>query len=365
MTNSDRLLEQLAGIAAIVLLIGGCIYILRPFLGPLVWAAIIAYSTWEIYRHQVKLLRGRRALSAALMVIAVLLIVMGPFAYAVAALIDQAQEVQSFATRLIEKGLPPVPQWIAKLPFVGVKIEEFWARFLQGDPQIADFIRDKLAAPLGQWLLTLSASTAMGVLQMALSIFLAYFFYVGGETVLAWLQAIIRRIAGDRGPYLLRLTGDTIHGVVYGTLGNALIQGVLAGFGYWIAGVPGAGIWGFMTFFLAVLPILGAPIIWIPATLWLYSQGEIGWAIFLLSWGIIVIGAAENLLKPLMISKGKQLPFLSALLGMMGGVLAFGFLGMFIGPTLLAVGHAVMVAWATEADFVEEQPAQPPASPQS
>jgi predicted PurR-regulated permease PerM len=238
-----------------------------------------------------------------------------------------------------------LPEWVATLPLVGPHLLEFWNGMLQGDPAVAAFIRDKLAAPLGQWLLNLGTATGKGLLQMVLSIFLSFFLYIGGRTALAWLQGGMRRIAGRRGPHLLRFTGSTIKGVVYGILGTALIQAILAGFAYWIAGVPNPGIWGFATFFMSVLPVVGSAAVWVPAALWLYSQGSIGWAIFLLIWGALVVGSADNVIKPLMISKGGGLPFIVVLLGVLGGVIAFGFLGVFIGPTLLAVGYSVLHDW--------------------
>jgi predicted PurR-regulated permease PerM len=136
--------------------------------------------------------------------------------------------------------------------------------------------------------------------------------------------------------------------VVYGILGTALVQAVLAGFGYWLAGVPGAGIWILVTFFLSVIPMAPA-IIWVPAAIWLYTQDALGWAIFLVLWNALVVGSVDNVIKPLMISKGGGLPFIVVLLGVLGGAIAFGFLGVFIGPTMLAVGYSVLHDWTVGA----------------
>ncbi len=344
MQKNERLIEQLAAVAAALLLIGGCLYILAPFFAPLLWAAIISFCTWPIYMRLVLLMRGQRIVPAIIMVLIVLLCVVGPFAYALIGLAGQADNIRAIATRLIERGVPPLPEWVATLPFVGERIQAFWLDMMLGGAQIGEFLRNKLAAPLGQWLLTLGAATGAGLLQLVLSIVFAFFFYIGGHVALEWLQAGVLRIAGERGPYLLNLAGGTVKGVVYGILGTALIQAVLAGIGYWIAGVPGAAIWILATFFLSVIPMAPA-LIWVPAALWLYTQGSLGWAIFIVIWSALVVGSVDNVIKPLMISKGGGLPFIIVLLGVLGGALAFGFLGVFIGPTLLAVGYSVLHDW--------------------
>lgn len=344
MAQHERLIEQLAAIAAVILLIGGCLYILAPFFAPLLWAAIITFCTWPIYIRLVHLLHGHRIIPAIIMVLIALLCVVGPFAFALMGLAGQVDEVRTIAATMIARGVPPLPEWIAALPVIGSRIAALWTDLMQGGAQIADFVRNKLAAPFGQWLLTLGAATAAGMLQLVLSIVLAFFFYIGGHVALEWLNGGIQRIAADRGPYLLQLAGGTIKGVVYGILGTALIQAVLAGFGYWLAGVPGAGIWILVTFFLSVIP-MGPALIWVPAAIWLYMQDALGWAIFIVIWSALVVGSVDNVIKPLMISKGGGLPFIIVLLGVLGGAIAFGFLGVFIGPTLLAVGYSVMHDW--------------------
>lgn len=348
MLEHEQLIERLVAVTAVILLIGACMVILAPFFAPLLWAAIICFCSWGIYMRLVSVLRGRRGLAAFILMLVVLLCVVGPFFFAVAGLVGQADELKGFANTLIERGMPALPDWVARLPLIGERMQVFWVDLPKGDAQVIDFIRDKLGAPAGKWLLALGAATVAGLLQLVLSIFLTFFFYAGGHTVLAWLLALIRRVAGERGPHLLTLAGETVKGVVYGILGTALVQAVLAGFGFWIAGVPAAGIWGFATFFLSVIP-MGAGLIWVPAALWLYSHGSIGWAIFIVIWGSLVVGSVDNVIKPLLISRGAQLPFIIVLLGVLGGAMAFGFLGVFIGPTMLAVGYSVLRDWSVEA----------------
>lgn len=348
MQKNERLIERVIAVIAMVSLIGGCLYILAPFFAPLLWAAIISFCTWPIYMRLVQLLRGERIAPAVFMVLLAMLCGVGPLAFALFGLAGQADEVRAIANRLIERGVPPLPEWITSLPLVGARIQAFWNDLMHGGAELAEFVRNRLAAPLGQWLLQLGAATGAGLLQLALSIIFSFFFYIGGHVALEWLVGGVRRIAGERGPYLLQLAGGTVKGVVYGILGTALIQALLAGLGYWMAGVPGAGIWLLATFFLSVIPMAPA-LIWIPAAIWLYSQGALGWAIFLVLWNALVVGSVDNVIKPLMISKGGGLPFIVVLLGVLGGALAFGFLGVFIGPTMLAVGYSVLHDWTVGA----------------
>src|SRR5262249_43304073 len=152
------------------------------------------------------------------------------------------------------------------------------------------------------------------------------------------------RIGGARGRQMLNVAGSTVKSVVYGILGTALAQGVVAGIGFLIAGVPGAALLALATFLLSVVPV-GPPLIWLPAALWLYAQGSTGMAVFMFLWGLLAISMVDNVLKPVIISHGSNLPFMLVLLGVLGGAAAFGFVGIFLGPTLLAVGYRIVNEW--------------------
>jgi predicted PurR-regulated permease PerM len=161
--------------------------------------------------------------------------------------------------------------------------------------------------------------------------------------VAANLTAGIERIAGERGKHLLGVAGNTVRGVVYGILGTAMVQALIAGIGFLIAGVPGAALLALLTFFLSVVPV-GPPLVWLPAALWLFSQGRTGWGIFMIVWGVGV-STVDNFVKPWLISQGSDMPIVLILFGVLGGAMAFGFIGIFIGPTLLAVIHRLVKEW--------------------
>ena len=203
-------------------------------------------------------------------------------------------------------------------------------------------------------------SVSGGLVQLALSIFIAFFFFRDGVRVAAQLSTAVVRIGGERGAHLLNLAGNTVRGVVYGILGTALVQAVIAGIGFMIAGVPGVGVLTLLTFFLSVVP-MGPPLVWGPAAFWLFHQGQTGWGIFMIVWGIGV-SSIDNFVKPWLISRGSTMPFLLILFGVLGGAIAFGFIGVFLGPTLLAVGYRIIQEWfARKSAGIESSPATEPA----
>lgn len=341
--NSGQLIEKLAAIFALIVLIGGSLLVLAPFTTALLWGAILAFSSWYPYSVLSRWMGNRRSLAAVICVLLAAVIVLGPFVYAGASVSAHIDELAGLADRFRDQGLPPLPDWITGLPYVGSYLQNSWDKLIHADSEMVSNLR-KLIAPVGHVVLGAGLSIGAGLGQLALSIVLAFFFYTGGEFAVAWLRAGMRRIAGERADHLLALAGNTVKGVVYGVLGTAFVQAVLAGIGFWIAGVPGAAILGFVTFFLSVIPV-GPPLVWIPAALWLYHTGSLGWAIFMAVWGVGVVSMADNVIKPLLISKGTDMPLIWVMLGVFGGALAFGFLGVFIGPTLLAVAYALLRDW--------------------
>src|SRR5262249_23041023 len=168
-----------------------------------------------------------------------------------------------------------------------------------------------------------------------------------GEAMSQRLAAGAGRLAGERGRHLIAVAAGTMRGVVYGILGTAIAQGVLAAVGFWIAGVPAAPLLGLATFFLSPVPV-GPPLVWVPVAFWLFAQDHTAWGVFMLIWGTAVVSSVDNVIKPVIISYGSNLPFILVLLGVLGGVIAFGFIGVFLGPTLLAIGFALIQDWSEE-----------------
>jgi predicted PurR-regulated permease PerM len=211
-----------------------------------------------------------------------------------------------------------------------------------------------------QWVPQAGLAIIGGVTQIVLSVLLTFFMFRDGEAIASRVGVGVGRIGGTRGRRLLDVAGGTVRGVVYGILGTAVVQGAMAGIGFLIAGVPGGALLGLITFFLSPLPI-GPPLVWLPVALWLFHRGESGWGVFMICWGLLV-SSVDNIVKPLIISRGGNTPFVLILLGVIGGALAFGFIGVFLGPTLLAVAYRLVEEWSRSAPTGAALPA-PAAEP--
>ena len=344
MTPLRPKLEQNLGWIILALLLGGCLLVLLPFVSALLWAAVLSFSIWPLYRRLVNLLGGRRTLAAILMGLAMICVILLPFVIIGATLGDNVKELSAATRRWIDAGPPAPPEWLAKVPGVGRQAADYWQSLAADSSKLTEAAK-RLIEPVSGWLLKGGLILGRGLLELALSILIAFFLLRDGGAVAEHLNTAVGRIAGERGKHLLQIAGNTVRGVVYGILGTALVQAVVAGIGFLIAGVPGAGLLALLTFFLSVVPV-GPPLIWLPAALWLFHQGSTGWGIFMLIWGMGV-SSLDNFVKPWLISQGSAMPFLLIFFGVIGGALAFGFIGVFIGPTLLAVGYRLVREWAS------------------
>jgi predicted PurR-regulated permease PerM len=334
--RSDRIL----GVLALTLLAAGCALVLWPFLTSLAWAAILVSTSWAAFLALDRFVGRRRALAASLMTLIVTVVLLGPVVAVALALADNVTELGRAASALMRDGLPDLPAWLADLPLVGPAIRNYWQQFVHDGGRLMNELA-KLAQPAA---LAGGRMVGKGVLDIALSVFLAFFFFLYGESLSARLRIALDRLAGERATYLLGIARGTVTGVIYGVLGTALAQGVLAAIGFAMAGVPGAVLLGVATFFLSVVPV-GPPLVWGGAAFWLYQQGHTGWAVFVVAWGFLLVSTVDNVIKPFIISRGASLPFAIVFLGVLGGVLAFGVIGAFLGPTLLAVGYRLISEW--------------------
>jgi predicted PurR-regulated permease PerM len=360
MTPLRTKLEQNLGWGVLLLLLTGCLLVLWPFVSALLWAAVLSYSGWPIYRRLLLAMGGRRTLAALTLSLGMVLVVLLPFAVVGMTLADNVNELKAAVQRSLDAGPPSPPAWLAKVPLIGSTATERW-RILATDTTKLTQVARKFVEPVGAWLLGVGLKLGSGLLEMALSILVTFFLLRNGTNIAENLKAGIERIAGDRGRHLLEVAGNTVRGVVYGILGTAIVQGLMAGVGFLIAGVPGAALLALLTFFLSIVPV-GPPMVWLPAALWLFHQGRTGWGIFMLVWGVGV-STVDNFVKPWLISQGSDMPFILILFGVLGGALAFGFIGVFIGPTLLAVGHRLVKEWAAASHAPSPADAAPAASP--
>jgi predicted PurR-regulated permease PerM len=338
----------------VLALLCGCFLVLLPFLSSLLWAVVLVCSSWPVYSRLLKLVGHRHSFAAFLMTLGMILILLLPFVIVGTTLADNVKDLTAATQKFIAQGPPAPPEWLAKIPLVGQRAADYWQNLAADTSQLWTQAQ-KLEEPASALLLTGGLFLAGGLIKLALSIFIAFFLFRGGATVGAWATALVRHIGGERGEHLLTVAGNTVRGVVYGILGTALTQAVLAGIGFLIAGVPGALLLALLTFFSSIVPVVGTALTWVPAAIWLFHQGENGWGIFMLVWGAGVANV-DNVVKPWLISQGSNMPFLLIFFGVLGGALTFGFIGVFLGPTLLAVGYRLVVEWATASRLMESKP---------
>ncbi|MBF8671100.1 AI-2E family transporter [Pseudomonas putida] len=349
MANNDRLLVQILLLA----LLGAGLWVMAPFISALLWGAILAFASWPLMRLLTRALGGRETLAAGLLTTAWILIVALPLVWLGFNLADHIRDATAFVRDVQVDGLPDAPAWLGGIPLVGERLVSWWQSLDQQGAALLASVKPHLGQ-VGNWLLARSAQIGSGVLELTLSLVFVFFFYRDGPRLSAFVLRLLHRLMGDRGEYYLELVAGTVQRVVNGVIGTAAAQGVLALIGFLIAGVPGAIVLGLVTFMLSLIP-MGPPLAWVPATGWLVWKGEYGMAVFLGIWGTFIISGVDNVLKPYLISRGGNLPLVIVLLGVFGGLIAFGFIGLFIGPTLLAVGYSLLLDWSRNA---AQQPPQ-------
>ena len=335
--------ENILAIVALSSIGAGCILILAPFLFAVLWAAIVCFSTWHGYERLLLLMRGKTHFAAGIMTLLLAVVMLVPFIIVGASIGDNIDTLSQALQRFKEEGFSAPPEWVAGLPIVGTKLDAFWRGLDFDSARLIDYAK-KIAAPVSKWLLGAGLAFGEGLMHLSISVLTAYFLYRDGTEVAERMRAGMERIAGIRAHQLLEVAGNTVKGVVYGIIGACLAQGILAGLGFWIAGVPGPFLLGLLTCFLALIPV-GPVLIWAPASLWLFHQDQLGWSIFMGVWGIFAISGIDNFVKPYLIAQGSSMPFILVLLGVLGGLLSFGVIGVFLGPTLLAVGYAILMEW--------------------
>jgi predicted PurR-regulated permease PerM len=326
----------------------GCVLVLYPFLSALLWAGILVYTTWPVFEWLRVHLHLRRMWAAVLMVTLTAVVLVLPIGVAAPGSADDVTHLRHAIMDGLRAGLPDSPSWVFEIPLVGNTIGDLWNRWAADISVMLEALRPYFGIVVEDGL-SLLLGIANGVLMFLLALFVAVFFYIYGEPIAARMRLLLHRIAGMQADRLIVVTGATVRGVVYGILGTAVVQGILTAIGLWISGVPRPVLLGSIAGLLAVLPI-GAPLVWIPASIWLLGSGHLGWGVFLAIYGVGAISGSDSLIRPWFIARGAQLPFLLTVLGVLGGALAFGLLGIFLGPVLLGIGYTLVNEWARGAD---------------
>jgi predicted PurR-regulated permease PerM len=399
-----RKAEPFLGWAALLLLLGGCFFVLRPFMTALMWAIILAYSLYPLQKVFTRWFRGSRTLAACLVTLTMAVVFTGPVVLIGVSLAQDGKDLAKATRDWFMSAPEEPPGWVSGMPVLGDELAAYWGAVVEDRnrwmeqldeamkpkpprPKIVVetdrglILREAPVQPLGQsarepgldadagaeladddsphlvmmmgkvliwaksWLIAAGLAVGQGVTQVLLSALLAFFLLRDASELSERLAVAVERVAGPRGRYLIKVAGNTVRGVIFGILGTALAQALVAGLGFWVAGVPGVVLLAVLTFFFAVVPF-GPPLIWLPAALWLFAQNQPGWAVFMLIWGAVAISSVDNLLRPFLISQGSKMPFILIFVGVIGGALAFGLVGVFIGPTLLAVAFRLIAEWS-------------------
>jgi len=350
----EKRFQPYTRLAAIVFLVIGCLWVLRPFLPAILFACAITISSWPLYLRLLARMKARRTLAATVMTVSLILVIILPLALVTWNVADNAGHVYRALRDALDAGTMAPPDWLRGVPVVGDAAYTYVEGLIGSREQLVEAAK-RFMEPARHFLLGGGIVLGSGVAQVSLAAFVSFFLYRDGLTLLMALSIGMDKIMGEHAPDVADTVSRTVRGVMYGLLGTALAQAAVAAIGFLIAGVPAVALLAVATFLFSLIPV-GPPLIWGGATIWLFNQGETGWAIFMAVWGVFLISGVDNVVKPMLISRGSSLPFLLVLLGVMGGVIAFGFVGLFIGPTLLAVALGLLRNWTNVHPVVPHRP---------
>lgn len=327
----------------IVALMGSSIWILRPFLGAVVWAATIVVATWPFMRMVEDWLWGKRWLAVAAMTFLLLAVLVVPLSLAIGTIVANVDEIAEWARSLPHFTMAPTPEWLRGLPLIGGAAVEAWRYAAAAGIQDIAAKAAPYAGIVITWFVAQLGNIGVLFVQFLLTVVLAAAMYANGEYASERVVRFGRRLAGAGGENAVHLAGQTIRGVALGIVGTALAQSLLAGIGLLLAGVPFAAVLTAVIFILCIAQ-LGPLLVLAPAVLWLYWVGSTLWGTFLLVCSVVAV-TMDNFLRPILIKRGADLPLLLIFAGVIGGLLAFGLIGIFVGPVVLAVAHTLLTAW--------------------
>jgi predicted PurR-regulated permease PerM len=350
MSGQAKQVEKFVVLSIIVLLIIGSIMIVFPFLRAILWAVVFAVTIWPYFTKLEKVLGGRTSLAAVVPTLLLVLIFFVPMVYVGYKLVGQASIALDYGQGLMEKGLGPPPLWLKGLPLMGDRFERIWQDMGQDTPKLIEMVKPHIKSLLGS---IVSAGTGMAqiILMTVLGLIIFFFLLKEGHSIRISLEKMAVRLAGEKGRHLLFVAGSTMRSVVFGVLGAAIVQGIMAIFGLWISGVPSPVFIGAVAGLFALIPIGLIQVVLLPAAGWLiFYKGQIGWGIFLFIWSFTVIGNIDSVIRPMLISRGAKIPFLVVFLGVLGGLAFGGIIGLFVGATFLSVFYTMLKEWVAVED---------------
>ena len=360
-TTSRDLPHLILQVLFIGALIAGCFWVLRPFLGALVWATMIVIATWSLMLRVQKRLWNKRGLAVIFMTVTLLLTWIVPLSLAIATLVENANPIIQWSKSLGDLTLPPPPAWVERLPVLGQKVSGRWQQIASASPEeLVSYLAPYVGKVMG-WFVSQVGSLGMMTFHFLLTVVMAAILYAKGETALYGLQRFAHRLMGAGGEEVIRLAGQAVRAVALGVVVTALVQSFLGGLCLAVTGVPLATVLTAVMFILGVAQI-GPVLVLVPAIAWLYWRGSSVQGTILLILSLFVL-SMDNFLRPMLIRKGANLPLLLIFAGVLGGLVSFGVIGLFIGPVMLGVSYTLLVAWVKEHDSVASPAPLPTGGP--
>lgn len=330
-----------------VLFIGGLLamslWILSPFLVALIWAVMIVVASWPLMRSAQVLLWGRRWLAVAVMTLAMLLILIVPFSAAIVTIVSNVDTIGGWVKALSFYQVPPEPAWLASMPVIGNYATQQWQALASDGAEVLTTKIAPYAGLITKWIVAQVGSLGVLFVELLLTVLFSAILYAHGEQAGAWMQRFGRRVGGESGFGAVLLSAQAIRGVALGVVVTALVQALIGGIGLWIAGVPFVAVLTALMFMLSVAQIGAIPVL-LPSVIWLFWNNDVVWGSFLLVV-MVIVGLLDNVLRPILIKKGANLPLLLVFAGVIGGLIAFGLIGIFVGPMVLAVAYTLLGAW--------------------
>ena len=349
------------GVFFMVGLAVAALWILRPFLAAIVWATMIVVAMWPLMLRLQARLRGKRWAAVTTMTIGLLLVLVIPFSMAVTVIVSHANEIGDWAQSLRTVRIPSAPVWVEKVPLAGSRVANGWNELAAAGPAEVAKRLEPHAREAARWLVANVGNVGLIIVQFLLTVVIAAILFARGETAAAGVLGFFRRLAGAHGENVVILAGRAIRSVALGVVLTALIQSALGGIGLAVAGVPFPGLLTAFMFILAVAQIGPGPVL-IGAVIWMYATSDGVLAPTVLLVWCIFVGAIDNVLRPILIQRGGDLPLLIVFAGVIGGLLSFGLIGIFLGPVVLAIVYTLLKAWVGAGAQSDQGPIVPPRS---
>ena len=332
----------------IVGLIAACLWIVRPFLPAVIWAATLVIATWPIMLRVQARLWNKRGLAVTVMTGVLLVVFVAPFWLAIGTILANSGQVLSWMEVVSTATLPPPPSWLGDIPLVGPSVVETWLKIEEVTGKEILMQARPYAGRITEWFVGAVGGFGMLLFQFLLTVAVAAIMYAWGERGADAVRRFGGRLAGARGRQSVVLAGQAIRGVALGVVVTAFIQSAIGAIALLITGVPYAAVLSAIMFMLCIAQ-LGPGLVLVPAVIWMFASGNTAMAVVLLICSLVAIGS-DNILRPMLIRRGVDLPLLLILVGVIGGLIAFGLIGLFLGPTVLAVGYTLLSAWVAEGD---------------